>query len=91
MKITQALKIAGSRVAIVAFGDGYQIHEYRPAARATHVSHSMTWAYAVGCAKEVKIRIALDLLGVEDAYDAAHQLAEQPGAWRDLVRQFHRS
>jgi hypothetical protein len=67
MTITQALHIAQGRVSIVSQGRDYVLHTWSPTHNATWTSHAMTRPAAQAAAYETKIRIALELLEVEDA------------------------
>ena len=86
MTLEQAIKRARGRVAIVPQGRDYVLHTWSPSANATFVSHSMDYWHARAYAKEVKIREALELLGVEDAGYEANMAAEDEGRWDDILR-----
>lgn len=87
MTTSKAIKIARERVRVVGYGDGrWQVHEHRPAQNVTFLSGMTSHERVVAQAKEARIKIALDLLGVEDAGAIASVLVDEPGRAEDLIR-----
>jgi hypothetical protein len=93
MNITEALRIAKGRVSIVSQGHDYVLHTWSPSHNATWVSHSMTHSAAQAAAYETKIRLALELLEVEEAGAIANVAVDRIMGncrrpdWRSVVRQ----
>jgi hypothetical protein len=90
MNTKQAIATAQEQVRLVRLGDQWTVHRWSPKMNATWVSHPMEHSAAQIQAWEDKVRIALDLLGVDDpgaeaniaAYDAGHSGED----WRTAVR-----
>lgn len=91
MTLTQAIKTARDRVRVTPWGRGqWSVNEWSPRHNAT-IQGQMTdrWR-AVSQAKEARIRVALELLEVEDAGAVANGLAYEEGGWEDLLRSWYR-
>lgn len=89
MTITKALKIARDRVSVIHYGNNdFVMQEWMPHLNATRESHHMDHGRVQAYAKEAKIRVALEVLDVEDAGAEANTLSQEEGRWDDLVRYF---
>src|SRR6185437_11222321 len=89
MTITEAIKTARQRVTIISYGLGqFQVHTYLPERNATWMGNMTNHAMAIATARENKIRIALELMGVEDAGMEANILCQDEGRFEDVVRSF---
>ena len=88
----KAIDIARSRVSIVSNGARqWTVHTWSPKHNATWMSHSMPIEAAKLAAYEDRVRIALELLEIEDAGALANMAAHDGMSgyrldWRKVVR-----
>lgn len=93
MTLSEAIKIARGRVAIVPQGPlQWVVNTWVPRQNATYQSMSMDIWNARRAAKAERIREALLLLGIsrEDAECEVHHLADHYGQWDVIVRKWYR-
>ena len=87
--LNEALWTARQRVRLIGYGRGqYQVSWYDANAHAWRQGHTGTHAYAIATAREIKIQIALERLGLPDADAIAHVLAQEPGRFELVVRNY---
>lgn len=92
MTPARALKIASRRVSIDRFGNQHQVSHWSPEHDAWWNHNPQDWRAASRNAREYKIRIALELLGMpaDEAYFTGEYEGAERGDWRRVVRDAYR-
>ncbi len=86
MTINQAISRARKRVAVIHYGRDDFVVQHIDGKNNTRESHHMDRVSSQAYAKEKRIDIALEYLGIDEQGAIANGLAEESGRWDVLVR-----